>query len=99
MQDDPPLTDAEFVFIEHKLRIRWDVMAIAMVYIAIWIFAAYTQHNRAVSVTCVVMAALCYPALALLSQLRERVSGAQADALRRRMDPRLSWRKRALSDR
>lgn len=91
MQEEPP-TDAEFVFVEHRLRIRWDVLAITAVYVGTWVAVAYTQHSQAITVTCVVLAGLCYPTLALVSHIRETVSGHQADALRRRLD----WRRRAI---
>ena len=99
MQTKPSATDAEFEFIEHRLRIRWGVVIVTSLNIGTWAVVAATHRDPVLSATCVVLSGLCYPALAFLSQLHDKVSGPQVDALKRRMDPRLSWRKRAIAQR
>lgn len=93
----PPVTDAEFQVIDHKGP-GLGALVFWFLWMAGWCAAVYHANAPWERVTCMILA-LIYPGIGklwLMLMNPQTVSYEQSEWLRQRMNPQLSWRKRAI---
>lgn len=83
MSDQPQ--DAEFVFVEHRVRIPWGRLFLWLVGVVGCAAAALETTDRGEIVVFVVFAGLIWPLVSLFDLVTERVSDEAARGLRERL--------------